>query len=68
VSNAGRWLDAPVRSGMDKEGRSGVIAEAEMECNLMDLTRFHQIEEITPEGVEQMFVDAIEHVFACNGG
>lgn len=55
-------------TGVDKEGRSEVVAEVEMEGNLMELTRFHQIEEITPDVVEQMFVDAIEHVFACNGG
>jgi hypothetical protein len=55
-------------TGVDKEGRSEVVAEVEMEGNLMELTRFHQVEEITPDVVEQMFVDAIEHVFACNGG
>jgi hypothetical protein len=55
-------------TGVDREGRSEVIAEVEMERNLMELTRFHQIEEMTPEVVEQMLVDAIEQVFACNGG
>ena len=55
-------------TGVDKDGRSEVVAEVEMERNLMELTRFHQIEEITPEVVDQMLVDAIEHVFACNGG
>lgn len=55
-------------TGVDKEGRSEVVAEVEMQGNLMELTRFHRIEEITSEVVEQMFVDAIEHVFACNGG
>jgi hypothetical protein len=34
----------------------------------LELTRFQQIEEITPEVIEQIFVDAIEHIFACNGG
>ena len=55
-------------TGVDKEGRSEVVAEVEMQGNLMELTRFHQIDEITADVVEQMFVDAIEHVFACNGG
>ena len=55
-------------TGVDKEGRSEVVAEVEMKGNLMELTRFHQIDEISPDVVEQMFVDAIEHVFACNGG
>jgi hypothetical protein len=49
-------------------GRPEVVAEVEMEHNQMELTRFLQIDEITPEVVEQMLVDAIEQVFACNGG
>ncbi len=48
--------------------RSEVVAEVEMERNPMELTRFLQIAEITVEVVEQMLVDAIEQVFACNGG
>ncbi len=48
--------------------RTRTVAEVEMERNLMELTRFHQIEEITPEVVDQMLVDAIERVFSCNGG
>ena len=48
--------------------RPEVVAEVEMERNPMELTRFLQIGEITPEVLEQMFVDAIEQVFACNGG
>jgi hypothetical protein len=50
------------------EGRPEVVAEVEMERNPMELTRFLQIDEITTEVVEQMLVDAIEQVFACNGG
>lgn len=50
------------------ERRPEVVAEVEMERNPMELTRFLQIDEITPEVVEQMLVDAIEQVFACNGG
>jgi hypothetical protein len=37
-----------------------VGAEVEVDRNLMELTRFHQIEEITPEVVERMFVNAVE--------
>ncbi len=48
--------------------RSEVVAEVEMEGNPMELTRFLQIEEITPDVVDQMLVDAVEQVFACNGG
>jgi len=50
------------------EGRPEVVAEVEMERNPMELTRFLEIDEITTEVVEQMLVDAIEQVFACNGG
>ena len=45
-----------------------VIAELELRRSPMELTRFQQLEEMTPEVVEKMFVDAIEQVFACNGG
>jgi hypothetical protein len=55
-------------TGVDRGGRSQVVAEVEREGGEMELTRFYRIEEITPEVVEQMLVDAVEHVFACDGG
>jgi hypothetical protein len=39
-----------------------------MERNPMDLTQFLQVDELTAKVVEQMLVDAVEQVFACNGG
>lgn len=70
ITGAPRSTDKVIRlfSSRGPEQRPEVVAEVEMERNPMELTRFLQIEEITPEVVEQMLVDAIEQVFACNGG
>jgi hypothetical protein len=49
-------------------GRSEVIAEVEFARNPMELTRYREIEGITAAVIEQLLVDAVEHIFACNGG
>ena len=49
-------------------GRPEVIAEVELSRNPMELTRYREIEGMTAAVVEQLLVDAVEHVFACNGG
>jgi hypothetical protein len=50
-----RWTGAPE-----------VLAYLVVRPPPMDLERFASPEEITPDQVEQMVVDAIEHVLACN--
>jgi hypothetical protein len=48
--------------------RPEVIAELELNRNPMELTRYFDISDFTTDVVEQMLVDAIEQLFACNGG
>lgn len=50
----------------DAEGDGEVIAEVNVRQTLTELTRFRVLSRITQEVVEQMSVDAIEHIFACN--
>ncbi|XXX76722.1 hypothetical protein WMF30_54645 [Sorangium sp. So ce134] len=50
----------------DAEGDGEVIAEVNVHQTLTELTRFRVLSRITQEVAEQMCVDAIEHVFACN--
>jgi hypothetical protein len=45
-----------------------IIAEVQLDRTLVELTRFKEIDELTPEVAEQMIVDAVEQVFACNAG
>lgn len=45
-----------------------IIAEVQLVRTAIELTRFQKIDEITPEVAEQMIVDAVEQVFACNAG
>ena len=45
-----------------------IIAEVQLDRTLIELTRFQTIDELTPEVAEQMIVDAVEQVFACNAG
>lgn len=53
-------------SHADFEGDGEVIAEVNVRQTLTELTRFRALSRITQEVVEQMCVDAIEHIFACN--
>ncbi|WP_433927117.1 hypothetical protein AB3662_29185 [Sorangium cellulosum] len=53
-------------SRADAEGDGEVIAEVNVGQTLTELTRFRVLSRITQEVAEQMCVDAIEHVFACN--
>ncbi|XXT17048.1 hypothetical protein WME94_43155 [Sorangium sp. So ce429] len=53
-------------SRADAEGDGEVIAEVNVAQTLTELTRFRVLSRITQEVAEQMCVDAIEHVFACN--
>lgn len=53
-------------SRADAEGDGEVIAEVNVRHTLTELTRFRVLSRISQEVVEQMCVDAIEHVFACN--
>jgi hypothetical protein len=43
-----------------------VIAEVQIHLVVTELTRFREVSAITSEVVEQMIVDAVEQVFACN--
>ncbi|WP_437990487.1 hypothetical protein [Sorangium sp. So ce145] len=47
-------------------GDGEVIAEVNVYQTLTELTRFRVLSRVTREVAEQMCVDAIEHVFACN--
>ncbi|WP_441291524.1 hypothetical protein ACSRUE_14665 [Sorangium sp. KYC3313] len=47
-------------------GDGEVIAEVNVYQTLTELTRFRVLARVTREVAEQMCVDAIEHVFACN--
>ncbi|MGK3997661.1 hypothetical protein [Sorangium sp. So ce1024] len=53
-------------SRADAEGDGEVIAEVNVDQTLTELTRFRVLSRITQEVTEQMCVDAIEHIFACN--
>ncbi|WP_437479760.1 hypothetical protein WME75_34230 [Sorangium sp. So ce1014] len=53
-------------SSADAEGDGEVIAEVNVRQTLTELTRFRALSRITQEVAEQMCVDAIEHIFACN--
>lgn len=53
-------------SSAEAEGDGEVIAEVNVRQTLTELTRFRVLSRITREVVEQMCVDAIEHIFACN--
>ncbi|WP_437780876.1 hypothetical protein [Sorangium sp. So ce1097] len=53
-------------SRADAEGDGEVIAEVNVGQTLTELTRFRVLSRITQEVTEQMCVDAIEHIFACN--
>jgi hypothetical protein len=50
----------------DVERGPEIIAEVEMVRSPMELTRFQEIDALTPEVVEQLLLDAIEQVFASN--
>ena len=43
-----------------------VLASLDVSGPALDLVRFADPREITPESVEQLVVDAVEHIFACN--
>ena len=60
VSGAG----APL--AVESPATGEVIAEVNVHRTLTELTRFRVLSRITREVAEQMCVDAIEHVFACN--
>lgn len=53
-------------SSTEAEGDGEVIAEVNVRQTLTELTRFRVLSRITQEVAEQMGVDAIEHIFACN--
>ncbi|WP_242515480.1 hypothetical protein [Sorangium cellulosum] len=53
-------------SRADAEGDGEVIAEVNVGQTLTELTRFRALSRITQDVAEQMCVDAIEHIFACN--
>lgn len=53
-------------SRADAEGDGEVIAEVNVAQTLTELTRFRVLSRITQDVAEQMCVDAIEHIFACN--
>jgi hypothetical protein len=44
-----------------------VVSEIEMK-HIMEITRHKRLDEITRDVIEQLLVDAVEHIFACNGG
>ncbi|MFS8065167.1 MAG: hypothetical protein ACMG6S_02225, partial [Byssovorax sp.] len=50
----------------DVERGPEIIAEVEMVRSPMELTRFQEIDALTPEVAEQLLLDAIEQVFASN--
>lgn len=50
------------------ERRPEVIAEVEVMSHPMELTRYREIGLMTPDVIEQLLVDAVEHLFACNSG
>ena len=58
-----------IRFFFSKDGERGpeIIAEVEMVRSPMELTRFQEIEALTPEVAEQLLLDAIEQIFASNG-
>jgi hypothetical protein len=53
-----RWTDHPLQ----------ILAYLEVNPPAFDLERFLGAAEITAERVEQLLVDAVEHIVACNGG
>lgn len=51
-----RWVNYPLQ----------ILAYLEVNPPRFDLTRFASPEDVRPEQVEQIVVDAIEHVITCN--
>ncbi len=52
-----RWKGYPVQ----------ILAYLEVSAPKFDLERFARADELTPNRVEQLLIDAVEHIMSCNG-
>jgi hypothetical protein len=51
---------------IERRGAPEVLAYLDVDRPCLDLMRYAHPSEITAERVEQLVVDAVEHIFACN--
>lgn len=61
------WANFVAYCVIRRREKPEVLAFLDVNRPAMDLMRYAQPSEITAEQVEQLLLDAVEHVFACNG-
>ncbi len=61
------WANLVAYNVIRRRGRTEVLAFLDVNRPPMDLVRHGHPSEIGPEQVEQLVLDAVEHIFACNG-